>query len=281
MVLLLEDGFELFGERGGQAMEASGEVVINTCMTGYQEVLSDPSYAGQMVVMTYPLIGNYGATAVFQESARPWARALITRQLSRFEEHWRSHQSLVEWLDGFGIPIMTGCDTRRLARHLRTTGAQRAIIGPRQELASLRERLQRVPMLEELDLVRQVSEGFSDVVERLDPALYSPSTSGGGQGGGFRQWPGLAGVVVDSGGKRYSLLALGSREVRVDVLPYDSDLQAILDRRPDAVVLSNGPGDPAQLQPAAAVTQSLIHRFTVDAIAMRSALTGPSTGARP
>ncbi|HEX3629689.1 MAG TPA: carbamoyl-phosphate synthase domain-containing protein, partial [Candidatus Dormibacteraeota bacterium] len=85
MVLVLEDGFTLFGERGGQASSASGEVVINTCMSGYQEVLSDPSYAGQMVVMTYPLIGNYGAAPEFMESARPWARALITRQLSPFQ----------------------------------------------------------------------------------------------------------------------------------------------------------------------------------------------------
>src|SRR5919109_1610182 len=140
MALVLEDGFMLFGERGGQATHSNGEVVINTCMTGYQEVLSDPSYAGQMVVMTYPLIGNYGATPDFMESARPWARALITRQLSPYQEHWRSHQSLVEWLDGFGVPILTGCDTRRLARHLRATGAQRALIGPRRELHTLRER---------------------------------------------------------------------------------------------------------------------------------------------
>jgi carbamoyl-phosphate synthase small subunit len=100
MVLVLEDGFTLLGDRGGQATQATGEVVINTCMTGYQEVLSDPSYAGQMVVMTYPLIGNYGATPDFQESGRPWVRALITRQLSIFQQHWRSHQSLAEWLDG-------------------------------------------------------------------------------------------------------------------------------------------------------------------------------------
>src|SRR5438067_2315813 len=279
MVLLLEDGFELFGERGGQAMEASGEVVINTSMTGYQEVLSDPSYAGQMVVMTYPLIGNYGATADFQESARPWARALITRQLSRFEEHWRSHQSLVEWLDGFGVPIMTGCDTRRLARHLRTTGAQRAIIGPRQELASLRERLQRVPALEEQDLVRQVSEGFSDVVEPLDPALYSLSPSGGGQGGGFRQWPGLRVVVIDYGVKRNILRSLRSRGVEVDVLPYNSDLQAILDRRPDAVVLSNGPGDPAQLQPAGAMTRAFIQHLPVLGICLGHQLIAQAAGA--
>jgi carbamoyl-phosphate synthase small subunit len=104
LALVLEDGFTLLGERGGQAAQGSGEVVINTCMTGYQEVLSDPSYAGQMVVMTYPLIGNYGVTPEFQESARPWARALITRQLSPFQQHWRSHQSLVEWLDAYGVP---------------------------------------------------------------------------------------------------------------------------------------------------------------------------------
>src|SRR6202140_2699277 len=98
MVLVLEDGFTVLGDRGGQATQATGEVVINTCMTGYQEVLSDPSYAGQMVVMTYPLIGNYGATPAFQESGRPWVRALITRQLSPFQQHWSTNQSLVEWL---------------------------------------------------------------------------------------------------------------------------------------------------------------------------------------
>src|SRR6202162_3401547 len=116
MVLVLEDGFTGLGAGGGQATQATGEVVINTCMTGYQEVLSDPSYAGQMVVMTYPLMGNYGVTPDFLESGRPWVRALITRQLSTFQQHWRSHQSLAEWLDGYGVPIMTGCDTRRLAR---------------------------------------------------------------------------------------------------------------------------------------------------------------------
>src|SRR3989442_1501459 len=278
MVLLLEDGFVLVGERGGRATHASGEVVINTCMSGYQEVLSDPSYAGQMVVMTYPLIGNYGATVDFQESARPWARALITRQLSRFEQHWRSHQSLVEWLDGFGIPILTGCDTRRLARHLRITGAQRAIIGPRQDVASLREQVKRVPALAEQDLVRQVSEGFADVVERLDPALCS--TFGTGQGPGMRQWSGLRVVVVDYGVKRNTLRSLRSRGVEVEVLPHDSDLQAVLERKPDAVVLSNGPGDPAQLQPAVAMTRALVQRLPVLGICLGHQLIGQAAGAR-
>src|ERR1700682_6644337 len=113
MVLVLEDGFPVLGERGGQATQSTGEVVINTCMTGYQEVLSDPSYAGQMVVMTYPLIGNYGATPDFQESGRPWVRALITRQLSTFPQHWRSHQSLAEWLAGSRGPVLDGGGTAR------------------------------------------------------------------------------------------------------------------------------------------------------------------------
>src|SRR6266566_1886565 len=271
MVLVLEDGFTVFGERGGQAVQASGEIVINTCMAGYQEVLSDPSYAGQMVVMTYPLIGNYGATPEFQESGRPWARALITRQLSTFHQHWRTQQSLTEWLDGYGVPILTGCDTRRLARHLRGTGAQRAIIGPRHERPALLERVHRVIPLEEQDLVRQVSEGFRDVAEPLDPALAARS---------MRQWTGMRLVLVDYGVKRNILRSLRSRGVEVEVVPHDSDLETILARRPDAVVLSNGPGDPAQLQPAVAMTRQLIKRVPVLGICLGHQLLGQAAGAR-
>jgi carbamoyl-phosphate synthase large subunit len=276
MVLVLEDGFTLFGERGGQASQASGEIVINTCMTGYQEVLSDPSYAGQMVVMTYPLIGNYGATADFQESARPWARALITRQLSPFQQHWRSQRSLVDWLDDFGIPVLTGCDTRRLARHLRVTGAQRAIIGSRHELAVLLERVHRVPPLEEQDLVRQVSEGFVDLVEPLDPALGSPV---GAPGGGFRQWPGLRVALVDYGVKRNTLRSLRSRGIEVEVFPHDSSAATILRSEPRAVILSNGPGDPARLRAAVEVTRQLIERIPVLGVCLGHQLIGQAAGA--
>src|SRR5438445_9025254 len=271
MVLVLEDGFTVLGERGGRATLATGEVVINTCMTGYQEVLSDPSYAGRMVVMTYPLIGNYGASPDFQESGRPWARALITRQLSPFHQHWRTQQSITDWLDGYGVPILTGCDTRRLARHLRGTGAQRAIIGPRHELPALLERVHRVTPLEEQDLVRQVSEGFRDVAEPLDPALAA---------GSLRQWTGLRLVLVDYGVKRNILRSLRARGVEVDVVPYDSDLETILALRPEAVVLSNGPGDPAQLQAAVAMTRQLIKRLPVLGICLGHQLLGQAAGAR-
>ena len=271
LALVLEDGFTLFGEQGGRTDQSSGEIVINTCMTGYQEVLSDPSYAGQMVVMTYPLVGNYGATTDFQESARPWARALITRQLSSFQQHWRTHQSLAEWLDGYGVSIMTGCDSRSLARHLRGTGAQRAIIGPRHELQLLRERVQLVTPLEQQDLVRQVSEGFVEIAELMDRALGRHP---------FRQWPGLRVVVVDYGVKRTILRSLRARGVEVEVVPHDADLGLILARRPDAVVLSNGPGDPAQLQPAVAVTRQLIGRLPVLGICLGHQLLGQAAGAR-
>ncbi|HVH64527.1 MAG TPA: glutamine-hydrolyzing carbamoyl-phosphate synthase small subunit, partial [Candidatus Acidoferrum sp.] len=272
LALVLEDGFTLFGERGGDAAHANGEAVINTSMTGYQEVLSDPSYAGQMVVMTYPLIGNYGVAPEFQESARPWARALITRQLSPFQQHWRSRESLVDWLDRFGIPILTGCDTRRLARHLRTTGALRAIIGPRHELQTLRERVQQVIPLEEQDLVRQVSEGFIDVEEPLDGALQSPSN-------GVRQWPGLRILVVDYGVKRNTLRSLRSRGVEIEVLPWDTEVDGVLSRHPHGVVLSNGPGDPAQLPGPVAMTRALVERVPVLGICLGHQLLGRAAGA--
>ncbi len=271
MVLVLEDGFTLLGERGGLAGEAVGEVVINTSMTGYQEVLSDPSYAGQMVVMTYPLIGNYGAAPAFQESGRPWVRALITRELSPDYEHWQAQQALTDWLDPFEIPVLTGCDTRRLARHLRGSGAQRAVIGPPGQLAALHERIHQVRPLEEQDLVREVSEAFHDVDESLDPALTSR---------GLRQWPGMRVVVVDLGVKRNILRSLRARGLVVEVVPHDADAASILARRPDAVVLSNGPGDPARLPGQVAMTAQLIQAVPVLGICLGHQLIAQAAGAR-
>src|SRR6266516_8016952 len=111
MVLVLEDGFTVFGERGGQAVQASGEIVINTCMAGYQEVLSDPSYAGQMVVMTYPMIGNYGLAAADFEARKPFLAALIVKEPSRIASSWRSTTTLDAYLVKHKIPGLYGLDT--------------------------------------------------------------------------------------------------------------------------------------------------------------------------
>jgi carbamoyl-phosphate synthase large subunit len=277
LALVLEDGFALVGEAGGRSLTASGEVVFNTCMTGYQEVLSDPSYAGQMVVMTYPLIGNYGVSPDFSESGRPWVRGLITRQLSPDAEHWRCDRSLADWLDGYGIPILTGVDTRRLVRHLRGTGAQRAVMArlDSEDLASAVARLRvqagHVTQLEEQDLVAEVSQAFIDVPEVLDPALVASS---------LRQWPGMRVVVVDFGVKRNILRSLRSRGVQVEVVPHDVDAASILARRPDAVVLSNGPGDPARLAGAVSMTRSLLGAVPVLGICLGHQLIGQAAGGR-
>jgi carbamoyl-phosphate synthase large subunit len=278
LALVLEDGFVVLGERGGCAAEAEGEVVFNTCMSGYQEVLSDPSYAGQMVVMSYPLIGNYGIAPAFLESGRPWARALITRQLSRDYSHWRAEAPLHEWLDAHGVPILTGADTRRLVRHLRGSGAQRAVIAPvagpetvahAEQVQALVERARRVQRLEEQDLVRQVSEAFVDVPESLDEALRRQD---------LRQWPGLRIVVVDYGVKRNILRSLRTRGITVEVVPHDADADAILSRDPNGVVLSNGPGDPAQLQAAVATVRELFGRIPLLGICLGHQLVGQAAG---
>ena len=273
LALVLEDGFVTYGERGGRAVEAEGEVVFNTCMSGYQEVLSDPSYAGQMVVMTYPLIGNYGTSAAYLESDRPWARALITRQLSRDYSHWRADGPLHDWLDSQNIPVLTGADTRRLVRHLRGTGAQRAVIAPLErpdEVQALIQRAGRVPRLEDQDLVAEASRAFMDVPDPLDPALARA---------GLRQRPGLRIVLVDYGVKRNILRSLRGRGVTVEVVPHDADATTILAHRPDGVVLSNGPGDPARLEAAVSTVRELFGHVPLLGICLGHQLVGRAAGA--
>ena len=267
----------LRGETGGRVTQAWGEVVFNTCMSGYQEVLSDPSYAGQMVVMTYPLIGNYGVDPAWSESARPWARAVIVRQLSRIADHWSAPTRLEEWLDAWGVPIVTGVDTRRLVRHLRGTGTLRGVVAPwpgdspelREELAA---RARAVTPLEEQDLVGEVSRAFEDCLEPLDAALAVQPPP--------RRWPQLRVAVVDLGVKRNILRSLRARGVEVIVHRYDVSAPALLAGRPDAVVLSNGPGDPARLESQVRLTRELLGRVPILGICLGHQLVARAVGAR-
>ncbi|MGA9113178.1 MAG: carbamoyl-phosphate synthase large subunit [Candidatus Dormiibacterota bacterium] len=225
----------------------SGEVVFNTCMTGYQEICTDPSYAGQMVVMTYPLIGNYGVRDDHAESGRMHCRALIVRELSERIGHGAADRSLDDELRRQGVPGLRGVDTRALTRHLRDRGTLRGVIALASALTSEAqvELARRAPWVSDRDLVAEVSqtEPWVSWEEVLSPELER----GVRQGGGLGRFRGTRIVTVDLGLKRNQLRALASRGAEVVTVRHDVDLDSVMRHRPQGVVLSNGPGDPSRL----------------------------------
>ncbi len=243
--LVLEDGRAFAGGALGADRRGEGEVVFNTAMTGYQEVLTDPSYAGQMLCMTYPLQGNYGLREADGESPRAWARAFIVRWAC---ERPSSHSS--EWsLDGYlreqGIPGIAGIDTRALTRHLRTHGTLRAVVSheaeppTRARLEELHQAALHVRPLADQDLVGETStREVQEWLEPLPPELRRRATAGGS---------GLTVAVVDYGVKRGILRSLRSRGCRVVVLPHTASWEDIAATGADGLVLTNGPGDPEVL----------------------------------
>jgi len=225
-LVALEDGTVFPGIAFGAAAAAGGDLVVNTSQTGYQEVCTDPSYAGQVVVMTYPLIGNYGRRIEDDQSQRPWLRALIVAHATAAVDE--PARQIVQLLRGAGVPAIAGVDTRALARHLRESGAQRAFLTAPGEVDAQAAVLaaRSLPRWEEQDFVAQVSpEG--------------PQEIGSGEG------PLVA--VVDFGLKAGIVRALRERGVRVRVLPHTSGPEALLARDVAGIVLSPGPGDPARL----------------------------------
>src|SRR5438045_5552053 len=241
--LVLEDGRAFVGAPLGADVVGEGEVVFNTAMTGYQEVLTDPSYAGQMVCMTYPLQGNYGVRGVDAESARPWARALVVRWACPAPSHHSSEASLDQYLRRWNVPAIAEIDTRALTRHIRMHGALRAVLmhesaAPNEgRLAELAAAAKRVAPLAEQDLVAQASR--TEKEEWLEPLPEELGTRRRSDG------EGLLVAVIDYGVKANILRSLRERGCRVVVLPHTatwSDVQAI---GADGLVLANGPGDPA------------------------------------
>ncbi len=238
----------------------SGEVVFNTCMTGYQEVCTDPSYAGQMVVMTHPLIGNYGVRDDHAESARMHCRALIVRELSERVGHAGAHRSLDEELHRHGVPGLRGVDTRSLTRHLRERGTLRGVIAiaasmsPEEQV----ELARRAPWVSDRDLVAEVSQ--TEPWTRWDESLPAELELGVRLAGGVGRFAGLRIVTLDLGLKRNQLRALRSRGVEVITVRHDSDLNSVMSHRPDGVVLSNGPGDPSRLPGPVRLAAALLER---------------------
>ncbi len=256
-LLVLADGTVLEGEAFGHRGDAMGEVVFNTGMTGYQEVLTDPSYSGQLVTFTYPELGNTGVNLDDQESSRPHARGVIARQLSPTPSSWRCQQSLQTWLEEQRVVGISGVDTRALVRHLREVGAMNGVISsdgstPKQ----LMELLQQAPSMEGLNLADQVStkDAYSWTLacavgfdQRLKRQIDSP----------YRV------VAIDFGIKRAILDRLVAHGCEVTVLPASSDLATVLSSQPEGVFLSNGPGDPAAVTGGIALVKDLLNKVDI------------------
>jgi carbamoyl-phosphate synthase large subunit len=259
--LALESGAVFDGWLFGADVGASdGEVVFNTCMSGYQEVISDPSYAGQVVVMTNPLMGNYGCRDDTAESYRVHCRALVVRELSRDAGHARAERTLDEELRRWDVPGLSGVDTRALTRHLRDQGTLRGVIAPAAAMSAAEqvEEARRAPTVTDQDLVAGVAhqEPVFEWTEPLDPTLARVVELAGTAGA----FAGVRVVVVDLGVKYNQLRALRSRGADVVVLRHDAGIDEVLAQHPHGVLLSNGPGDPVRLDSAVALTRALLER---------------------
>ena len=253
--LVLQDGTVLEGFACGQRGSVVGEEVFNTGMTGYQEVLTDPSYSGQLITFTYPEIGNTGVNPDDQEADQPHARGLIVRQLAPQASNWRSQQSLPEWMEQNGVIGIHGVDTRALVRHLRELGPMNGVISSDGRPAlELLEDLKQAPSMEGLNLADQVTT----------PTAYrwtKPCSVTFDQRFQTRPERPYRVVAIDFGIKRAILERLVSHGCDLTVLPANTDINTVLSYEPEGVFLSNGPGDPAAVQSGITLARSLLeHR---------------------
>jgi carbamoyl-phosphate synthase small subunit len=262
-LLVLEDGTAFRGEAfTRRAATVAGEVVFNTAMTGYQEVLTDPSYHRQLVCMAAPQVGNYGTAAADAESDRVQVAAFLVRQAARRPSSWRAERSLAEELDAAGVPGVEGLDTRRLVRHLRSAGAMRGALSTgTAEAAALRGLAQAAPDPNGLALVDQVTRAEpaelpADGAERHRVALY------------------------DFGAKANIVRRLRRLGARVLLLPAATPAADALAWRPDGVLLSNGPGDPATVAHGVQAARELLGRVPVFGICLGHQLLGRAVGGR-
>ncbi|SEN16829.1 carbamoyl phosphate synthase small subunit [Lihuaxuella thermophila] len=253
--LLLEDGTLFTGTSFGAEGISIGEVVFNTSMTGYQEILTDPSYCGQIITMTYPLIGNYGLSRDDNESLRPYAHGLIVREHAEYASNWRNEYSLAYFLKEYGIIGISGIDTRMLTRKLRMHGTMKGIITTGDESAEeLTERLQ-TPLMR--DQVARVSTKSIHI---------SPSY-------------GKRVVLMDFGAKHNIVRELVERNCEVISVPYNTTAEEILRFRPDGVMLSNGPGDPKDVPEAIETIKKLLGKVPVFGICLGHQLLALACGA--
>lgn len=239
--LILEDGTVFTGQSFGADGEITGEVVFNTSITGYQEILTDPSYYGQMVTMTYPLIGNYGINEEDFESAKPFVSGFIVKEYSTLYSNYRGSTSLGDFLKKHGIVGIEKIDTRKLVRHIREKGSMNGIITTiSDDLESLKNRASQIPSIVGQDLVKYVT--------CKEPYEWTEGTWGIEEGYQNKNNFNLNVVAVDFGIKRNILRYLADNGCRVTVVPADASFSLIESLKPDGIFLSNGPGDPEPIQ---------------------------------
>lgn len=260
-LLILEDGYTERGIAFGYPGEYFGEVVFNTCITGYQEILTDPSYQEQIIVFTYPQIGNYGVNTEDVESTRIFPSAIIVRELSNYPSNWRSKSSLSDYLKFHGKIALSEIDTRALTRHIREKGAMRCGISTKDlDTESLLRKVRGIPAMEGADLVPKVTT----------QRAYDFNTS-------KERWNI---VVYDFGVKMGILRNLQLRGCHVTVVPAGTSADRVVAMKPHGVVLSNGPGDPAALDGIIREVQLLVGRFPILGICLGHQLLGHALGGK-
>ncbi len=255
--LILEDGTIYYGQSFGAATEIGGEVVFNTGMTGYQEILTDPSYSGQIVTMTYPLIGNYGVNPNDYESQRPHARGFVVREYCEVPSNWRASLTVDAFLKQYDIPGIAGIDTRSLTKQLRSKGTMRGLITASDESdAAVLQRVAAIPDLSGQDFIRGVTTD----------RIYT-------EGDGTKHV-----VLVDFGAKANIARSLVNYGCKVTVVPCDTASETILKLKPNGIMLSNGPGDPKDVPYAVKTVQELKGKLPIFGICLGHQIIGLALG---
>ncbi len=282
-ILALEDGRIFRGHGYGAPGECQGEVVFNTSLTGYQEIATDPSYAGQIVVLTNPQIGNYGTNLADNESAKPYIEGLIVREFSPISSNWRSEQVTDEYMERYSVPVLAEIDTRALVRHLRTHGVMRGVISTNvSDPDALVAKARAIRKMDGTDLARVVStrqmyrfdsaDLRNQAGDPLLPSSFLPSENHSGR---------IFHVVAYDFGIKHNILRMLTREgCRVTVVPAETTAEDVLGLKPDGVFLSNGPGDPEPVDYAVRSIRNMMGRVPVFGICLGHQLCGLALGGK-
>ncbi|MGC1128858.1 MAG: glutamine-hydrolyzing carbamoyl-phosphate synthase small subunit, partial [Candidatus Acidiferrales bacterium] len=284
-ILALEDGRVFNGRAAGAHARRGGEVVFNTSLTGYQEVFTDPSYAGQIVCLTYPHIGNVGANVDDQESERPWIESLVVREFSPLASNWRSSESAQAYLERQGVPVIWDLDTRALVRHLRELGALRGVVStdgtPAEKLIA---EARALPAMAGQELASRVTSAkkydWSSGSIDLAAPVHEPARKLASPVAAARENRRFRVVAYDFGIKQNILRLFVDHDCNVTVVPAKTSAEDVLALKPNGVFLSNGPGDPEPVHYAVENIRKLLGRVPIFGICLGHQLCGLALGGR-